>query len=64
MSRNDFINKVGIVEKEAAETQYWLELFDAAGIGDAGERGWLLQEAGQLLAIFTSTGRTSKTRRM
>ena len=23
-SRNDFIHKVGIVEKEAAETSYWL----------------------------------------
>jgi len=25
-SRNDFIHKIGIVEKEAAETQYWLAL--------------------------------------
>ena len=25
-SRNDFVHKIGIVEKEASETRYWLEL--------------------------------------
>ena len=25
-SRNDFLHKIALVEKEAAETQYWLEL--------------------------------------
>ena len=63
VSRNDFINKVGIVEKEAAETQYWIELCEEANIGNPEERRWLLQESGELLAIFTSTGRTSKTRK-
>lgn len=63
VSRNDFINKIGIVEKESAESQYWLELFDEADIGDPDERRWLLQEAGELLAIFTSIGKTSKARR-
>lgn len=62
-SRNDFIHKIGIVEKEAAETQYWLELCDEAGIGDEGERRSLLQESGELLAIFTSSGKTAKERR-
>ena len=31
-SRKDFINKIGIVAKEAAETQYWLELFDESNL--------------------------------
>ncbi len=31
-SRNDFIHKIGIVEKEAAETIYWLELLTESGI--------------------------------
>lgn len=62
VSRNDFINKIGIVEKEAAETQYWLELFDEADIGDPDERRWLLKEAGELVAIFTSVGKTTKSR--
>jgi four helix bundle protein len=29
-SRNDFMHKIGVVSKEAAETQYWLELFRAS----------------------------------
>jgi len=63
VSRSDFINKIGIVEKESAESEYWLELFDEADIGDPDERRWLLNEAGELLAIFTSIGKTSKSRR-
>jgi len=51
------------VEKECAESEYWLELFDEADIGDPDERRWLLQEAGELLAIFTSVGKTTKSRR-
>lgn len=61
-SRNDFIHKIGLVEKEAAETQYWLELLEESNIGDLDERRWLLQESGELLAIFTSIGRTAKAR--
>ena len=34
-SRADFIHKITIAEKEAAETEYWLELFQEEGIGDA-----------------------------
>jgi four helix bundle protein len=61
-SRQDFIHKIAIVEKEASETQYWLELFDALQIGDPARRPWLLQESTELLAIFTSIGKTAKSR--
>jgi four helix bundle protein len=61
-SRQDFIHKIAIVEKEASETQYWLELFDALQMGDPKIRSWLLQESAELLAIFTSTGKTAKSR--
>ena len=69
-SRPDFIHKtctersrsIGLVEKEAAETQYWLELCEEASIGDPDERQWLLRESGELLAIFTSIGKTTKSR--
>ena len=37
-SRQDFIHKIAIVEKEASETQYWLELFDALNVGDPNMR--------------------------
>ena len=62
-SRNDFIHKIDIVEKEASECQYWLELCDEARFGDAKQLVWLLQECGELLAIFTSSGRTAKAAR-
>ena len=61
-SRNDFIHKIALVEKEAAETYYWLELFEESGIGNPDERRWLLQECNELLAIFTSIGKTAKSR--
>ena len=59
-SRQDFIHKIAIVEKEASETQYWLELFDASNIGNPESLSWLLTESGELLAIFTSIGKTTK----
>ena len=61
-SRQDFIHKIAIVEKEASETQYWLELFDALIMGDPNMRPWLIQESAELLAIFTTAGKTAKSR--
>ena len=52
-----------MAEKEAAETQYWLELFRDANMGDAEKREWLLQECGELLAILVASGRTAKANR-
>jgi four helix bundle protein len=62
-SRNDFIHKIAVVEKESAESCYWLELCDYAKLGNQPQRHWLLQESRELLAIFTSSGRTSKANR-
>jgi len=59
-SRKDFIHKIAIVQKEASETQYWLELYCKVGIGSLDKRTSLLQEATELLAIFTSIGKTTK----
>jgi four helix bundle protein len=59
-SRSDFIHETGLVEKEAAESRYWLELLDETRIGDSEERRWLLRESGELLAISASIGKTSK----
>jgi four helix bundle protein len=61
-SRNDFIHKIALVEKEAAETHYWLELSQDARLGPATDQRWLLQEANELLAIFTRIGKTAKAR--
>ncbi|HEU4767203.1 MAG TPA: four helix bundle protein [Pyrinomonadaceae bacterium] len=62
-SRNDFIYKLGIVERESSESLYWLELCEAASLGTARLRQWLLEESRELLAIFTRAGRTAKANR-
>src|SRR3990167_11009688 len=59
-SHDDFIHKIGIVEKEASESQYWLELIEEADIGGKEERAGLKREASELVAIFTAIGRTAK----
>lgn len=61
-SRNDFIHKIAIVEKEASESQYWLELCEDSEIGKSDELKRLLCESGEILAIFTSIGETTKFR--
>ena len=61
-SKPDFIHKVGIAEKEASETVYWLEICEAAPLGDAGEVRALLKESRELLAIVTTIGRKAKGR--
>ena len=62
-SRSDFTHKISIVAKEAAETQYWLELLDALSIGDTAARTNLLQESKELLAVFTTIGKSLKNNR-
>jgi four helix bundle protein len=59
VSRADFANKIGTVAKEAAETQYWLELLIESGIAKE-PAVVLLKEASELLAIFTSIGKKLK----
>ena len=59
-SKADFIHKIGIVEKEAGETLYWLELLIDAGIVQKEKLSGLWDECEQLLAIFTATGRSAK----
>jgi four helix bundle protein len=59
-SRNDFIHKIGVVEKEAAETLYWLELCADAHVGNPMECNWLLGEANELVSIFVTIGKKAK----
>jgi four helix bundle protein len=59
-SRKDFIHKIGIAEKEAAECHYWLDLSQELRLGQDRQRQDLLRESSELLAIFTSIGKTSK----
>ena len=59
-SRRDFVHKIAIVEKEAAESLYWIELFEEAMIGNPDQVKLLFHECNQLVAIFTRIGRTAK----
>lgn len=58
----DFIHKLGLVQKEAAETEYWLEVANDAGLGKKAVAISLAREANELLRIFGSARRTSKER--
>ena len=60
VSRADFTNKIGTVQKEAAETQYWIELIIESRIGDHSVAKNLHKESSELLAIFTTIGRKLK----
>ncbi len=61
-SRADFMHKMAIVEKEASEAQYWLELCVETPIGEPNEARALHIEATELLAIVTSSNKTAKSR--
>ena len=61
-SREDFVHKTGIAEKEAAETEYWLELCVREKIGSDAAALHLLAEASELLAIITTINRKGKNR--
>ncbi|HCE45620.1 MAG TPA: four helix bundle protein [Lentisphaeria bacterium] len=59
-SKNDFKHKIGIVQKEASETQCWLELMNETDLFDKSKVLPLLNESSELLAIFTSIGKKLK----
>ncbi|HCN84618.1 MAG TPA: four helix bundle protein [Sphingobacteriaceae bacterium] len=59
-SAADFINKIIIVEEEADESVYWLELLEEASLVNVELTYPLKKEANELTAIFTSIGKTSK----
>jgi len=54
-SKADFISKLGIVEEEADESAYWLEVTIEGGLVKPKLVEPLLQEANELTAIMTSS---------
>jgi four helix bundle protein len=61
-SRDDFVHKTAIAEKEAAETDYWLEMCRQIPLGDPVVSDALSRESRELLAIFTTINRKAKRR--
>jgi four helix bundle protein len=62
-SNADFISKISIVEEEADESMYWLELLTEAGIVHGARIAALMKEADELTAIFTTAGKTAKRKK-
>ena len=60
LSRREFTHKVTLVEKEASETEYWFEICLDSMIGNPETATSLLAECRELVAIFTSIGRSMR----
>ncbi len=56
----DFIYKMGIVEEEAAEAIYWMELLIESGLVPKVDIVNLLEEADQILAMTVSSIKTAR----
>ena len=59
-SKREFLAKLGIVEEEADESQFWLDLVIARGLADTDRVMRLREEAGQLVAIVIASIRTAR----
>ena len=59
-SHSEFVSKMQIVQEEADETQYWLDLLFRIGVLKEEEYRPLEKEASELTAIFTSSAATAR----
>lgn len=59
-SKADFIAKMGIVEEEADETIYWMELLVESNLVNKEQIADLVDEANQIVAIIVSSINTAK----
>jgi four helix bundle protein len=62
-SMAEFIAKLGIVEEEADESAYWLELVIEGNLLEKEVVEPLVQEANQFVAIMASSKKTASRRR-
>lgn len=61
-SNAEFVSKLGDSLKELEETTYWLELLGDSGTLRAPRLELLIDEASQLIAIFTSISKKVRAR--
>jgi four helix bundle protein len=59
----DFIAKMGIVEEEADETLFWIELLEESELVTAGKLTAIKQEADELIAITVASIKTARRNR-
>ena len=62
-STAEFVAKLGIVEEEADECGYWLELLVDSGLMTKSQLGDLMKEADELVAITVASIKTARKRR-
>lgn len=62
-SSAEFIAKIGVVEEEADESAFWLELIVEGGLLPSTKVAALLQEASELTAIMAASRITAAKRR-
>jgi four helix bundle protein len=58
-SKAEFISKIGVVEEEADETAFWLELIIDSGVRRKKQIEPLLQEANELVAIMAASRKSA-----
>jgi four helix bundle protein len=61
-SKAEFIAKLGTVEEEADECQFWLEMTIESGLLPASRVEPLLDEAKQITAIIAASKKTARSR--
>jgi four helix bundle protein len=59
-SRAEFIAKIGIVEEEADESAFWLEMIVDGKVLPARKLSMLHREAEELVAIMAASRKTAK----
>src|SRR5262249_23620163 len=59
-SKAEFVAKLGVVVEEADETVFWLELLTDSGIVSPKKMREMLNEANQLMLIFSASRRTAR----
>lgn len=64
LSRAEFISKLSVVQEEADETVFWLELVLESHLLTEERVGYVLKEANELTAIFTTMVINSKKNRV
>jgi len=61
-STPDFINKLKIVEEEADETYYWLEILEESGLINTARVGLLKKEVNEILSIVVASIKTMRAK--
>ena len=62
-STADFIARMGIVEEEADETLFWLELLEESGLVPAAKLTAIKREVDELIAITVASIKTARRNR-